>query len=108
MFFRPVPYGLNIPPGARIVKRLVPVPVGPRIPQNQMRMGQPGHRLPNPPGNIPPHMVDPSRVPPEMVKNSEKRRGGGSGGGGGNDAESPIMPLTEDEFYLWQQQYKKR
>ena len=100
LFFRTVPFGINIPPGATIVKRLVPVPVGPRISPNQIRLAQQAHAMNAGGGAMNPHLVDP-RVRAEFIKANEKRRG--------NDVESP-MPLTEDEFYLWQQQlqFKKR
>ena len=98
-------YGLNLPPGATIVKRLVPVPVGTRIGvprQTPMHFAQ---------QHLPPaaaaaatvavdmrqQIIDPLRTHKDKVR-KEKRKG---------EPESP-MPLTEDEFYLWQKQFKKR
>ena len=94
---------INIPPGATVFKRLVPVPIGPRVAPNQMGMQAhhaPGPRLMGAVNVRPAHIVDQNRARPDHVSNShEKHRG--------NDAASP-MPLTEDEFLRIKQQFKKR
>ncbi|XP_057311606.1 golgin subfamily A member 6-like protein 24 isoform X2 [Hydractinia symbiolongicarpus] len=88
-----IQYGINMPGGATLVKRLVPVPVGPRLAVSQV-----------PHSGIPHGSVVPVDLNKQLLEQhgrparKDKEKG---------DVESP-MPLTEDEFYLWQNQFKQR
>jgi len=98
-------YGtINIAPGHTIVKRFVPVPVGPRIDLAQANLRlqfaqqqkqNENHSHPD----IVQEQLDALRS--KDVTRSRKERHGVK-----SDVESP-MPLTEDEFYLWQKQAMK-
>ena len=85
---------MSIPPGATIIKRLVPVPVGPRI-------GIPAQGV-LPPQFVPhqplQHLNQGMMARISLAQKSKELR---------KEPESP-MPLTEDEFYMWQSKIKKQ
>ncbi|XP_047137813.1 putative autophagy-related protein 11 isoform X1 [Hydra vulgaris] len=85
--------GLSIPPGATIIKRLVPVPVGPRIGIPTQTVLPPQFVTHQPLNHLNQGMM--ARI--SLAQKSKELL---------KEPESP-MPLTEDEFYMWQSKIKK-
>ncbi|XP_065654974.1 axoneme-associated protein mst101(2) isoform X5 [Hydra vulgaris] len=86
--------GLSIPPGATIIKRLVPVPVGPRIGIPTQTVLPPQFVTHQPLNHLNQGMM--ARI--SLAQKSKELL---------KEPESP-MPLTEDEFYMWQSKIKKQ